>query len=111
MKTYRAVLRYARTSPLKARQVLDQIRGKPAEEALKIAKFSRKRAGRMIYKLLMSAVSNASQDKEVDVDLLVVWRAYADRGPVMKRIQPRAMGRAYLIRRPTCHITVELRER
>ena len=111
MKTYRAVLRYARTSPLKARQILDQIRGKPVEEALKIAKFSRKRAGRMIYKLLMSAVSNASRDKEVDVDLLVVWRAYADRGPVMKRIQPRAMGRAYLIRRPTCHITVELRER
>lgn len=111
MATYRAVLRYGRISPKKVREILDEIRGKKLEDALKITKFSKRKAGKMVYKLLLSAMHNASQKKEVDVDLLYVVRAYADRGPVMKRIDPRAMGRAYLWIRPTAHITVELGEK
>lgn len=105
-----ARLRYARLSPLKAREILNVIRGKTVEEALKILKFSPRKAARLTYKLLLSAVDNASQ-KGADVDLLYISKAFADRGPVLKRIQPRAMGRAYLILKPTCHITLEVRER
>jgi large subunit ribosomal protein L22 len=110
MAQARATLRYARLSPLKAREVLREIQGKTVEDALKILKFSPRKASRLIYKVLLSAVDNASQ-KGCDVDLLYVSKAVADRGPVMKRIQPRAMGRAYLIIKPTCHITVEVKER
>lgn len=110
MAEARAILRYVRLSPLKAREVLREIQGRSVEEALKFLKFSPRKSSRIIYKVLMSAVDNAHQ-KGVDVDLLYVSKAVADRGPVLKRIQPRAMGRAYLIIKPTCHITVELKER
>jgi large subunit ribosomal protein L22 len=110
MAQARAILRYVRLSPLKAREVLREIQGKTVEEGLKILKFSPRKASRFAYKVLLSAVDNASQ-KGYDVDLLYISKAVADRGPVMKRIQPRAMGRAYLIIKPTCHITIEVKER
>ena len=104
-----AKLRFVRGSARKARLVLDQIRGKQVTEAQNILKFSRRRAAGHIGKLLASAVANA-QVKEPKIDLsgVIVAVAMADEGPVMKRYMPRAQGRAFMIRRPTCHITLEI---
>ncbi len=108
----RAVLRYARISPRKARVVADMIRGKDVDEAFIILKFTPKKAARIIEKLLKSAVANAEASPDiVDVDSLYISKICVDEGPMLKRIRPRAMGRAYLIRKRTSHITIELDER
>jgi large subunit ribosomal protein L22 len=104
----KAVLRYVRVAPRKARLVVDLIRGKSAEEALTILKFTSRHAARVIEKVLKSAVANASQKEMGDIDTLWVSRALVDGGPVMKRMQPRAMGRANIIRKRTSHITLIL---
>ncbi|RMF13243.1 MAG: 50S ribosomal protein L22 [Candidatus Dadabacteria bacterium] len=109
--TAKATLRYARVPARKARYVVDLIRGKDVEDAIQTLTFSRRRAARAVLKLLNSAVANAEQRGDLDLDLLYVQRATVDVGPTMKRIRPRAQGRAYLIRRRTCHITLELAER
>ncbi len=108
----KAVLRYARISPRKARVVADMIRGKDVEEAFNILRFTPKRGARIIEKLLKSAVANAEASPDIeDVDALYVKRIYVDQGPMLKRIRPRAMGRAYLVRKKLSHITIELDER
>jgi len=104
----KAVLRYVRVAPRKARLVVDLIRGKSAEEAFTILKFTSRHAARVIEKVLKSAVANAAQKEMGDVDTLWVSRALVDGGPVMKRMQPRAMGRANIIRKRTSHITLIL---
>lgn len=104
----KAVLRYVRVAPRKARLVVDLIRGKNAAEALTILKFTSRHAARVIEKVLKSAVANAAQKEMGDVDDLWVSRALVDGGPVMKRMQPRAMGRANIIRKRTSHITLVL---
>lgn len=101
-----AILRNARTSAQKARLVCDLIRGKSVEEALNICKFSTKKAAKLIYKLLNSAVANATNNQNLDVTDFRVKTIYADEGPTMKRIMPRAKGRADHIRKRTSHITV-----
>ena len=104
-----AKLRFVRGSARKARLVLDQIRGRQVIEAQNILKFSRRRAAGQIGKLLASAIANAQvQEPKIDLNSLIVGVALADEGPVMKRFMPRAQGRAFLIRRPTCHITLEI---
>ncbi|MGB9668177.1 MAG: 50S ribosomal protein L22 [Thermosulfidibacteraceae bacterium] len=108
----RAILRYARISPRKARVVADLIRGKNVDEAFTILKFTPKKGARIIEKLLKSAVSNAERSPHiVDVDSLYIKTIYVNEGPMLKRIRPRAMGRAYLIRKRTSHIYIELDER
>jgi large subunit ribosomal protein L22 len=102
----RAVARYIRMSPLKVRRVLDQIRGRSYQEALMILEFMPYRACQPVLKVLRSAVANAVNNLDYDRASLVVTTAYADQGPVLKRFRPRAQGRAYQIRKPTCHITV-----
>ena len=107
----RAKLRYLRGSAQKARLVIDQIRGKRVDEAGDLLRNSRKRAAQHVYKVLMSAVANtenAADAAMVDTDELKVVRAFVDEGPVMKRIRPRAMGRAFQVKKRTCHVTVEL---
>lgn len=106
----RAVARYIRISPRKVRLVIDLVRGKKVEEALAMLEFTPKRAARVVSKLIKSAVANAEQSPDVDVDNLYIKRIYADPGPILKRIRPRAVGRAYLIRKRTSHITVILDE-
>ncbi|MDL1970057.1 MAG: 50S ribosomal protein L22 [Candidatus Desulfofervidaceae bacterium] len=106
----RAVARYIRISPRKVRLVIDLVRGKKVEEALAMLEFTPKRAARVVSKLIKSAVANAEQNPDVDVDNLYIKRIYADSGPILKRIRPRAVGRAYLIRKRTSHITVILDE-
>jgi large subunit ribosomal protein L22 len=106
----RAVGRYLRVPPRKARYVLDTVRGKSVKEALAILKFVPNRAARFIEKIIQSAVANAEHNYAMDRDALRISRAYVDGGPSLKRIQPRAMGRAYRILKRTSHVTVVLTE-
>jgi large subunit ribosomal protein L22 len=102
----KAIARYIRMSPRKVRRVLDQIRGRSYREALIILEFMPYRSCDPILKALRSAVANAEHNEGLDPASLVVSTAFADAGPVLKRFRPRAQGRAFQIRKPTCHITV-----
>jgi large subunit ribosomal protein L22 len=102
----KAIARYVRMSPYKVRRVLDQIRGRSYQEALIILQFMPYSACEPILKVLRSAAANAEHNQGQDRGSLVVSQAYADGGPTLKRFRPRAQGRAYQIRKPTCHITV-----
>ncbi len=101
-----AKTRYARISPQKARLVADQVRGLPVEEALNLLQFSNKKAAHLIRKTLESAISNAEHNEGADVDELKIKAIYVDEGPTLKRIRPRAKGRANRILKRTSHITV-----
>ncbi len=105
-----ARLRGARISAQKARLVVDQIRGKKVEEALNILAFSPKKAATIIKKVLESAIANAENNDGADVDELKVSSAFVDEGMSLKRIKPRAKGRADRITKRTCHITVKVAE-
>ena len=100
--------RGARLSAQKARLVADQIRGKSVEEALTILEFSTKKAAQLMKKVLDSAIANAEHNDGLDVDDLHVSTVFVDEGPTMKRIRPRAKGRADRIFKRTCHITVKV---
>ncbi|AFY40581.1 LSU ribosomal protein L22P [[Leptolyngbya] sp. PCC 7376] len=102
----KAIARYIRMSPRKVRRVLDQIRGRSYREALIILEFMPYRSCEPILKVLRSAVANAEHNEGLDPASLIVSTAFADAGPVLKRYRPRAQGRAFQIRKPTCHITV-----
>jgi large subunit ribosomal protein L22 len=106
----RAVTRYVRISPRKARLVTELIKGKPVEEALTILRFVPKKAARLVDKTLRSAVANAEQNPNIDVDTLYIKRIFVDGGPTMKRWRARAMGRATKIIKRSSHITVILDE-
>jgi len=107
----RAVARYIRMSPRKARLVVDAIRGKNVNEALRVVQLSNKKAATPIRKTLESAIANAENNFDVDVDDLFVVRATVDMGRALRRLQPRAYGRADIIRRPTSHITIVVGDR
>jgi large subunit ribosomal protein L22 len=104
----KAVAKWVRMSPRKARLVIEHIRGRSVPEARTVLAFTSRAAAREIEKVLSSAVANAEANHDLDGDELVVSAAYVDEGPVMKRWRPRARGRAARIRKPTCHITVKL---
>ena len=108
-----AKLRYSTVTPMKARRVVDLVRGLPADEALSILRFTPQSASEPVYKVLESAIANARyaaglRQERLDVEDLVVSAAYVDEGPTMKRFRPRAQGRAYRIRKRTSHITIEV---
>lgn len=109
----RAVLKYARISSRKVKIVLDLIKDKNIDEAYGIVRYTPKAASELLYKLLKSAEANASNDpnKGLNRDELYVAEAYATQGPTLKRIMPRAQGRANRIRKRTSHITIVLKER
>jgi len=107
----RAIARYVRVSPRKARLVVDTIRGKSASEASTILKFTPKGAAEAVGKVLDSAVANAEHNLKVRPDTLYVSAAFVDEGPTLKRIRPRAQGRAFRIRKRTSHITVVVKQR
>ncbi len=102
----RAIARHVRISPMKARRVVNLVRGLPAKEALTVLKFAPQAASEPVYKVLASAVANAENNERLDPDSLLVAEAYVDEGPTLKRFRPRAQGRAYRIRKRTCHITI-----
>ncbi|WP_366526382.1 50S ribosomal protein L22 [Ferrimicrobium sp.] len=106
----RAVLRYFRMSPTKARQVLDLIRGKSAVEAIRALSLVNREASEVVGKLLASAVANATVRYGLGADEVFVAAAFADEGPTIKRFRPRARGRATRVRKRSCHITIVVEE-
>jgi large subunit ribosomal protein L22 len=107
----RAQARYVRVTPMKARRVVDLIRGLSAAEAQAILKFAPQAASEPVGKVLASAVANAENNHDLNPSSLYVSEAYVDEGPTMKRFRPRAQGRAYRIRKRTSHITVVVESR
>ncbi|ACE85454.1 50S ribosomal protein L22 [Cellvibrio japonicus] len=106
-----AKLSGARLSAQKARLVADQIRGKGVEDALDILAFSTKKGAQIIKKVLESAIANAEHNEGADVDELKVKTIFVDEGVSLKRIKPRAKGRADRITKRTCHITVKVADK
>jgi large subunit ribosomal protein L22 len=102
------VARYVRMSPTKVRRVVALIKDRPVGEALDILRYAPQAAAEPVAKVVASAAANAENNLDLDRDTLVVASAYADEGPTLKRIRPRAQGRAYRIRKRTSHITVEV---
>ena len=101
-----ATARYVRVTPMKARRVIDLVRGKSVAEALAILKYAPQGAAEPVAKVVASAAANAENNFGLDPRTLVISEAYANEGPTMRRYQPRAQGRAFQIRKRTCHITV-----
>jgi large subunit ribosomal protein L22 len=102
----RAVAKHVRISPTKARRVVNLVRGLPAKDALTVLQFAPQAASEPVYKVLASAIANAENNERLDPDSLLVSEAFVDEGPTLKRFRPRAQGRAYRIRKRTCHITI-----
>ena len=102
---------FARISPQKARLVADLIRGKSVDQALEILTFSNKKAADLVKKVLESAIANAEHNEGADIDDLNVAKIFVDEGPIMKRIMPRAKGRADRILKRSSHITVVVADR
>jgi large subunit ribosomal protein L22 len=106
----KATAKYIRISPQKARLVANMIRGENAGNAITALRFMPKKGARIIRKILESAIANAEQNESIDVDNLFVKNINIDGGPSLKRIRPRAMGRATKIIKRTSHITIVLDE-
>lgn len=106
-----AILKGARISAQKVRLVADQIRGRGVEEALDILQFSGRKGARLLKKVLESAIANAEHNAGADIDELTVSSIFVDEGKTMKRIKPRAKGRADRILKRSCHITIKVAEK
>jgi large subunit ribosomal protein L22 len=106
----KAVSKYVRISPQKVRRLVVAIKGQPVESGLNILKFMPLKAARIVEKLVRSAVANADQNPDIDVDTLVIRNIIADQGPSLKRFRARARGRGTRILKRTSHITVILAE-
>ena len=106
-----AVARFVRVSPMKARRVIDLVRGRSVADALDILRWAPQAASEPVAKVIASAAANAQNNNGLDPATLVVATVYADEGPTAKRIRPRAQGRAFRIRKRTSHITVVVESR
>ena len=106
-----AVARFVRVAPMKARRVVDLVRGMPVDDALAMLRFAPQAAAETVHKTLSSAIANAVSVESLDRDTLVITKATVDEGPTMKRFRPRAQGRAYRIRKRTSHITLVVQPR
>ncbi|MGH3923840.1 MAG: 50S ribosomal protein L22 [Pseudonocardiaceae bacterium] len=107
----RAQARYVRVTPMKARRVVDVIRGMKADEASALLRFAPQAAAEPVRKVLESAMANAEDSKGLSAETLYVVEAYVDEGPTMKRFRPRAQGRAYRVAKRTSHITIVIEDR
>ena len=106
----RAVAKYVRISPTKVRKVAITIKGKPVEDALNLLGYMPQRSAKILAKVIRSAVANADQKPDIDVDSLSVSNITVNQGPSLKRFRPRAMGRATRILKRTSHVTIVLAE-
>jgi len=106
----KAVLKHVRISPQKVRRIVETIKGKPVQTGLDMLKFMPQKAARIVEKIIRSAVANANQNSDVDIDSLFIANIIADPGPVLKRFAARARGRGTRILKRTSHITVILAE-
>jgi len=107
----KAIARYVRIAPRKVRLVVDLIRGKRVDEAFAILRHTPRAASPVLEKLLNSAVANAEHNYSMDVNNLVISQAFVNEGPIMKRFQPHAQGRAFRINKRTSHITLVVSEK
>ncbi len=107
----KAVARYLRISPRKARQVVDLVRGQDVGDALSTLKFTPRKAARLVEKVVNSAVANAEHNNEMEPDNLYIKKAFVDEGPTMKRWRARAFGRATMIKKRMSHITIVVGEK
>ena len=107
----KAVAKYVRMSPIKLKPVTDLVRGKDLNEALNILKFTPGKGSEIVEKVVKSAAANAENNFDMNPDNLYVAEVYANQGPTMKRVRPRAQGRAYRIEKRMSHITIVLNER
>ena len=107
----KASLKYARVGTQKARLVADSVRGKNVNDAIKTLRFMNKKSAGMLQKLIESAVANAEQKKVIDIDNLYVKTVTVDQGPNMKRMRPRAQGRAFVVKKKMSHFDLVLDER
>ena len=110
MQQVKTVAKYIRMSPYKIRRVLDQVRGCSYQESLMILEFLHYIGVGPIWQVIHSAAANAKHNYGLDKKNLIIDQIFADEGPKLKRIRPRAQGRAYKILKPTCHITVVMKE-
>ena len=106
----KAVSKHTRISPRKVHKIIGAIKGRPVESGLEILKFMPQKAARILEKTVRSAVANADQNPDVDIDLLIIRNVTADQGPTLKRWRARARGRGTRILKRTSHITVTLAE-
>ena len=107
---FKAIHRFARISPRKARLVMNLIKGRDVDDAITLLRFSKQRSAVMIEKVVRSAVANAGE-QEANTNTLYVAKAWVDPGPIIKRFQPKDRGKAYEIKKRTSHLVVELDER
>lgn len=107
----KAILRFCRVAPRKARIVANMIRGRNVEEAISLLEFTPKRSAQIVRKVLHSAIANAEDVGDVDVDQLYVKTITVDQGPTLRRFRPRAQGRAYRVNKKTSHISLVVAER
>ncbi|WP_425445979.1 50S ribosomal protein L22 [Dethiothermospora halolimnae] len=107
----KAIAKYVRIAPRKAQIVADLVRGKDVDEAIAILKYTPKKGAKIIEKVVKSAVANAENNFDLDRENLYISEIYANEGPTMKRMRPRAQGRGYVIRKRNSHIGVVVKER
>lgn len=107
----KAIARYVRLTPRKARLVADLVRGKSALQALDILTFTNKKAAVVLKKTLASAIANATNNFNMNEENLYVAKVMVDEGPILKRVMPRAMGRADIIHKKTAHVTIVVAEK
>lgn len=107
----KAIARYVRLTPRKARLVADVVRGKSALQALDILTFTNKKAAVVLKKTLASAIANATNNFNMNEENLYVAKVMVDEGPILKRVMPRAMGRADIIHKKTAHVTIVVAEK
>jgi large subunit ribosomal protein L22 len=107
-QTVSATSKYIRISPSKVDVILKRIRGKTYKEALEILKYLPQKAGAIVWQTLYSAVSNATANFELDKEKLIVAEAFVNQGPILKRMRPRAQGRAFAIQKKMSHLTIRV---
>ena len=105
-----ATSKYIRISPTKINVIIAKIRGKSYREALQILKYLPQKAGAIVWQTLYSAVSNATNNFDLEKDKLIISEAYVNQGPILKRMRPRAKGRAFGIQKKMAHLTIKVSE-
>ena len=109
-ETVSATSKYIRISPSKVDVIISKIRGKTYKEALQILKYLPKKSGAIVWQTLYSAVSNATNNFDLEKENLIITEAYVNQGPILKRMRPRAQGRAFAIQKKMSHVTIRVAE-
>ena len=105
-----ATSKYIRISPTKVNVIISKIRGKSYKEALQILKYLPQKSGAIVWQTLYSAVSNATNNFDLEKENLIITEAYVNQGPILKRVRPRAQGRAFAIQKKMSHVTIKVAE-